>query len=218
MRGSDGPASLRGSRRFGKTLAWGMAASLALHSVAVLAWRAEAGRGPFTGAVGPRAYDSAPAPGDDALEVVNVAAPRAAIEVPPPPTWRPDLDHPELRELVVQDPGLAGRARLTSLVPGSTATGLGDAGSDEGTFRRTLPVPRVIIPEWNAPKQLRGVPIPVRVLVGEDGSTLRVELPEPTPDDRFNRRLLRTYGEMDWIPATRGGRPVREWTQIVLIP
>ncbi|MDT8435436.1 MAG: energy transducer TonB [Gemmatimonadota bacterium] len=222
---SDGPRTAAGRhrRRYRRALAAGLAASVLLHGAVLLGWRADRLPPGATTAAGPRSGDALAAAGSGALQALAVSVP-PRIEIPSPPAPLPVLDAPEIefRE-PVESPSLAlGKldgGRSAAGPPGlAGATGRGDGGADAaGRRRNTVPEPRVIVPDWDAPRALKGMRVRLRVLVDERGRAVDVVLDPPTPDDGFNRRLIDTALGMDFRPALRDGRPVRDWAVITRV-
>jgi hypothetical protein len=171
--------------------------------------------------------DAAAAPGGGVMQAIAVAPPQEIV-VPPPPTAVPDLEAPAVE--VRNPPETELQARFADLRNGASfagpgtgpgrleGTGQGDGGVDaEGRFRLTAPEPRVIVPEWDPPAEVRGTRIQIRVLVSADGRALDVELRPRTPNSGFNRRLVDTYMQMDYKPGRRLGRAITAPAEITLI-
>jgi TonB family protein len=143
------------------------------------------------------------------------------VEIPSPPEPIPVLDAPDVdvsvpTERLSAGVSLARPGGGDAGLPG--ATGRGDGGADaEGRYRNTVPEPRVIIPDWDAPAQVKGMQVRLRVLVDERGRAVDVELDPRTPDERFNRRLIESAMAMEFKPALRNGRPVRDWAVITRV-
>ncbi len=217
----------RNDRRYRRALGAGIAISVAVHAALLLLWRIEAPVSGASVAAGPRSGDPVAAPGGGAMQAIALAELRNT-EIPAPPAPLPSLEAPEVelalpRERMVvagaiERPGGAPGADR-GLAPGLPgAQGRGDGGADaEGRYRNTVPEPRVIIPDWDAPKEVKGLEVRVRVLVDERGRAVDVVLDPPTPDDRFNRRLIDAAMEMEFKPALRNGRPIRDWAVITRI-
>jgi hypothetical protein len=212
----------RNDRRHRIAVCAGLALSLALHAALVLVWRVEAPVAGASVAAGPRSGDPVAAAGGGAMRSIALA-PLRPIEIPAPPRPIPALDAPEVVVSVpterissagsLERPGTAGAG---TGIPGGT--GRGDGGSDaEGRYRNTVPEPRVIIPDWDAPKEVKGLQVRLRVLVDERGKPVDVELDPRTPDEGFNRRLIQSALEMEFKPALRNGRPVRDWAVITRV-
>ncbi|MFQ5889143.1 MAG: hypothetical protein ACE5JR_03715 [Gemmatimonadota bacterium] len=223
MRGSFNASSDRSSGRYRRTLVVGMLASVGLHAAVLALWRGDLWPFPFTVAAGPRAGDAVAAPGGGIMEVIRYA-PLRQIEIPPPPATTPSLEVPEVETRIPQDRPLSAAARFGSLssAPGPGLfgqQGLGDGGEDvAGKFRVTAPEPRVIIPEWNAPKEVKGMQVMVRVLVDRWGRpTGEVELRPITPNRKFNDRLVEKVLRMEYKPAYRYGRPVAAWAEMTFV-
>ncbi len=229
-RARDGrfPSSASGNaRRHRRAALWGLAISLVLHGAVLLLWKADLQPLPGTVAAGLRMGDAAAAPGGGIMQAIALAPPRAIV-VPPPPDEVPDLDAPEVDVRMPQEPQLQARfADMRSGVafpgpddgPGRPdGTGRGDGGAEaEGQFRVTAPEPRVIVPEWDPPAEIKGTTVQIRVLVNADGRALEVELRPRTPNSGFNRRLVDTYMEMDYKPGRRMGRAITAPAEITLI-
>ena len=215
------------SRRYRRRVRIGLAVSLALHVLLFLIWRSDLQPLPGTVAAGPRMGDASAAAGGGILQAIAIA-PQREIVVPPPPERVPELDAPEVEVEMQQESDLQARfADLRSGVaypgPGEgpgrpDGTGLGDGGSEaEGRFRVTAPEPRVIVPEWDPPDEIRGTTVQIRVLVSPEGRALDVELRPLTSNSGFNRRLRETYMRMDYKPGRRMGQPITAPAEITLI-
>jgi TonB family protein len=205
----------------------GLLLSLLFHAALFFAFRSERPRSGASVAAGPRAGDTYSAPGSGALRAITLADVRS-VEIPPPPAPLPSLDAPEVTILETRPPSFAtgelerpgsSAARQSGFVPGLPGgTGQGAGGADaEGRYRNTVPEPRVIIPDWDPPREVKGMRVMMRVLVDERGNPVDVELEPPTPNDGFNRKLIETAMEMEFKPALRNGRPVRDWAVITRV-
>jgi len=205
----------------------GLLLSLMFHVALILAFRSERPVEGLSVAAGPRAGDSGSASGGGALQAIAFAEVRS-VEIPPPPAPLPSLDAPDVTILETRPPSFATgelerpgstAGRQAGLVPGLPGgTGRGDGGSDvEGRYRNTVPEPRVIIPDWDPPREVKGMRVMMRVLVDERGNPIDVELEPPTPNAGFNRKLIETAMEMEFKPALRNGRPVRDWAVITRV-
>jgi hypothetical protein len=215
------------ARRHRRTAVVGFLVSVSLHVGILLIWQSELQPLPSTVAAGLRAGDAMAAAGGGIMQAIAVAPPREIV-VPPPPDEVPELDAPEVEIRTPAEQQLQARfADFSSGVafpgPGTgpgrpDGTGQGDGGADaEGQFRVTAPEPRVIVPEWDPPDEVKGTTVQIRVLVSADGRALDVELRPRTPNARFNRRLVETYMQADYKPAIRMGRAVSAHTEITLI-
>jgi len=215
------------ARRYRRTIFACLALSAALHVLVLLAWRV--GREPLPGTVaaGPRMGDAAAAAGGGILQAIALAPPREIV-VPPPPDQVPALNAPEVEVQMPQESQL--QARFTDLRSGTAfpgpdegpgrpdGSGRGDGGTEaEGRFRVTAPEPRVIVPEWDPPAEIKGTTVQIRVLVSAEGRALDVELRPRTPNAGFNRRLVETYMGMDYKPGRRMGQPITAPAEITLI-
>ena len=178
-------------------------------------------------AAGLRTGDASAAAGGGAMQAISLASARSTV-IPPPPAPLPSLDAPEVVPVEAETPVLAsGMLERPGSSPGQNpgfvpgvpgGTGTGDGGTDaEGLYRNTVPEPRVIIPDWDAPKEVKGLRVRMRVLVDERGNPIDVELEPPTPNAGFNRKLIETAMEMEFKPALRNGRPVRDWAVITRV-
>ena len=217
----------RNDNRHRRAIRIGLVLSLLIHAVVFLAWRAEVIAPGASIAAGLRTGDASAAAGGGAMQAITLAAARS-VEITPPPEPLPSLDAPAVVPVEVETPVLAsGMLERPGSSPGQNAgfvpglpggTGTGDGGADaEGLYRNTVPEPRVIIPDWDPPKEVKGLRVRMRVLVDERGTPIDVELEPPTPNDRFNRQLIETAMEMEFKPALRNGRPVRDWAVITRV-
>ncbi|MCL7971110.1 MAG: hypothetical protein M8866_03325 [marine benthic group bacterium] len=215
------------TRRHRRAAFAGFAISVALHAAVFLAWTTDLQPLPGTVAAGLRMGDAVAAAGGGIMQAIAIAPPREIV-VPPPPEEVPDLDAPEVEVRMPPEPSLqASFSDMRSGVafPGPEAgpgrpdgTGMGDGGTEaEGRFRVTAPEPRVIVPEWDPPAEIRGTTVQIRILVSADGRALDVELRPRTPNAGFNRRLVDTYMQMDYKPGRRMGRPITAPAEITLI-
>ena len=217
----------RNDQKHRRAMRAGLLISLLVHIAIVASFRAERPKEGLTVAAGPRAGDSNAAAGSGALQAIAFAD-VLGIEIPPPPAPLPSLDAPEVTILETRPPSfatgnlerpgsMAGRqAGFSPGLPGGT--GEGDGGSDAaGRYRNTVPEPRVIIPDWDPPSEVKGMRVRMRVLVDERGQAVDVELEPPTPNDGFNRKLIETAMQMEFKPALRNGRPVRDWAVITRV-
>lgn len=204
----------RTARRFRRPLVAGLLGSVLLHAAVVLA----AGRvGPVgTAAPGERA-DRSRRPAErvpaDALRMVNVRAAETEIRVPAPPA-EVRAEPVEVEAAAPREDALAG-ARLAP--PSRGRGGAAETGGPAaGRPADTPPVPRSVLPEWDAPSSVRGHTVTVRVHVDSAGRpTGAVELEPPTPHQGFNDRLTETVRAMRFSPArTAGGRAVAAWAEL----
>jgi hypothetical protein len=222
------PSSASGNARRYRKAAWiGLTLSVLAHIALLLIWKTDLKPLPDTVAAGLRMGDAAAAPGGGIMQAIAIAPPREIV-VPPPPDQVPELDAPEVEVQMPREQQLQARfADLRSGValpgpdegPGRPdGSGLGDGGTEaEGQFRVTAPEPRVIVPEWDPPDEIKGTRVQIRVLVSADGRALDVELRPRTPNAGFNRRLIDTYMKMDYKPGRRMGRPITAPAEITLI-
>ncbi len=218
--------SRRNSVRQRKAWWIGFALSAAVHAVLLFGWRTPAPEGPGSLAAGPRAGDIRAASGGSAMTAIDIRMPQP-IEVPEPPTRRPQLDDPKLavpepdqRVLTASFQGPTGAAmsegRDGSGLP--NATGAGDGGNDrQGRDRRTFPTPRSIIPRWDPPDALKGRRVTFRVRVNEQGEpTGEIEVRPRIDETEFVRRVRDDLLTMDYLPGRQDGRPVTDWAELTL--
>ncbi len=157
--------------------------------------------------------------GGGGMVSVRVSQPRR-IEVPPPPRPVLALDAPEieLREAVPQ----LSADLLPVGIPAPSAGRGGAEGSGEGeggggTDGYVAPVPRSVVPHWDPPGSVRGMEVTVRVFVDATGRPSFVELDPPTPDEDFNRDIVRQVRAWEYRPAQRDGTAVDGWAEITFI-
>lgn len=222
------PSSASGNAlRYRRTALIAFAISAAVHGAVFLLWKSDLQPLPGTVAAGLRMGDASAAPGGGILQAIALAPPREIV-VPPPPEEVPELDAPDVEVQTPPEPQLQARfADMRSGVsfpgrdegPGRPdGQGQGDGGTEaEGQFRVTAPEPRVIVPEWDPPDEIRGTTLQIRVLVSAEGRALDVEIRPRTSNSGFNRRLVDTYMEMDYKPGRRMGRPITAPAEITLI-
>ena len=158
--------------------------------------------------------------GGGGLMAVRVSMPRR-IEIPPPPRPVLAVDMPEIQvreaEIDVASELLPVGAPAPS--PGLGAgVGAGDEGAGGGEGDGYVsPVPRSVVPHWDPPSAVRGMEVTVRVFVDATGRPSLVELDPPTPDEDFNRDIMRQVRAWEYRPALRHGTPVDGWAEIVFI-
>jgi len=218
--------SRRNAARQRKALWIGFAISAAFHGLLLFGWRTASPDGPGSLAAGPRAGEFRAAAGGGELVALAIAAPRP-IEVPAPPATRPQIRDPEIR---VQEPerhlitaslngpsgGSPAEGRAGPGLPG--ADGAGDGGADrEGRDRRTFPTPRSIIPRWDAPRELKGQRVTLRVRVDATGEpTGEIEIQPKLANAGFEKQLRRDVLAMDFLPGRQDGRAVADWAELTL--
>ena len=215
------------ARRHRRTVLIAFAMSAAVHGAVFLIWKSDLQPLPGTVAAGLRMGDASAAAGGGIMQAIALAPPREIL-VPPRPEEMPDFDAPEVDVRMPREAQI--QARFQDLqgggvYPGSDegpgrpdGTGMGDGGTEaEGRFRVTAPEPRVIVPEWDPPDEIRGTTVQIRVLVSAEGRALEVEIRPRTRNSGFNRRLVDTYMQMDYKPARRMGRAVTAPAEITLI-
>lgn len=215
------------ARRHRRTALVALAISAAVHGAVFVLWRADVQPLPGTVAAGLRMGDASAAPGGGLMQAIALAPPREIV-VPPPPEEVPTLDAPDVEVQTPPEPELQARfADMRSGVafpgPGEgpgrpDGEGMGDGGTEaEGRFRVTAPEPRVIVPEWDPPDEIKGTRVQIRVLVSAEGRALDVEIRPQTSNSGFNRRLVDTYMQMDYKPGRRMGRAITAPAEITLI-
>ena len=185
---------------------------------------------PFS-AAGPRALDDEAAAGAMQMLSMSSAPPDAAIP-PPTPVPEPEVEPPEeveiepeaLPEVEVEEPevplpGVGDTDGDDEADEGDAglpeATGQGDGGTtEEGLFRILPASPRgIIFPPRDAPSDVRGVEIEVRVFVDAEGRVVRDSIQfEPRSSDRsFNEDFLERIATWSFRPARQGEEPVASW-------
>lgn len=196
----------------------GMLASVLLHALLLFAWVRPAPE--FERAARPGADPDLPA-GGGGLQALRVSMPRR-IEIPPPPRPILAVDMPEIEipeaEIEVSAELLPVGAPAPSAGRGAgTGPGEGEgAGGGEGEDY-VSPVPRSVVPHWDPPGSVRGMEVTVRVFVDARGRPGLVELDPPTPDEDFNRDIMRQVRAWEYRPALRDGNPVDGWAEITFI-
>jgi len=205
--------------RYRRSLGVALLISLAVHALAFLAWRGAAP--PFEPA---REASSGPAVALDAggaMQAIHATLPRR-VEIPPPPRPKLSPDAPRIEELTLEQAAPAFADAAISF-PGGGAAGRGEsvgtaAGAGGGGDDLRAPYPRALIPQWEAPRDVKGVQVTVRVHVDAAGMpTGEVQLEPPTPNGKFNDLLRRRVREMRYYPARRNGNPVPGWAEITFI-
>lgn len=216
--------SRRNSVRNRKALIVGFSLSALLHAVILFGWRAPGLDLEGSLAAGPRAGDYRAAAGGGEILAIAIAPPRP-IEIPAPPAevLLTDLnvvtDEPERSIQPVELAGPSGGAALISdrsgpgLVGGE---GRGDSGnSAEGSDRNSLAIPRSIVPRIDAPQEMQGMSITIRVEVDARGEPTGAITFEPSiPHAGFERELREDFLGMDYLPASRNGRAVADWMEM----
>lgn len=158
--------------------------------------------------------------GGGGLQAMNVSVPRQREITPPPrPIETVDVPEVEIREIETPQIGgdllpVANPAPLPGIGGGPGAGEGGQGGSGEGYSQ---PIPRSVVPHWDPPGSVRGLEVTVRVFVDATGRPSLVELDPPTPDDGFNREIMREVRGWEYRPARREGVPVEGWAEITFI-
>ncbi len=195
----------------------GLLASVALHLLVLLLWRSSVPPGDYES---PTADDQAPA-GGGGLQAVHVREERSVeIRTPPRPILVADIPVPEVFELdvggLIGGPAPIGAPLPSPGVGSGEGTGSG-SGTGAGTEDYTPPVPLYVVPQWEAPDRVRGLEVTVRVFVDAEGGIGIVELDPPTPDNGFNREIVRQVRRWEYRPARREGASVEGWAEITFI-
>ena len=151
------------------------------------------------------------------LQVMNMVMP------PPRPIERPFIPIPvaiEIEPVEFDMDQAFDESALPGELPGpgeagtDTGDGAGNGGTDgEGSGHNPMPVPRMIIPVVETPRGLRDFDLTVWVFVNELGDVVADStwLQPPSPDRRYNERLISEAAEWTFRPAIRGGVPVAAW-------
>lgn len=218
--------SRRNSVRQRKAWWIGFALSAAVHALLLFGWRSPAPQAPGSLAAGPRAGDVRAASGGSEMTAIDIRMPQP-IEVPAPPTARPQPDDP--RVAVAEPQPRVWTASLSSPTGSSLergnagsgllrATGAGDGGGDRsGRDRNAPPTPRSITPRWDPPDELRGQRVTFRVRVDERGEpTGEIEVRPRVEETEFIRRVRDDLLAMDYLPGRQDGRPVTDWVELTL--
>ena len=158
--------------------------------------------------------------GGGGLRALRVSMPRR-IEIPPPPRPVLAVDMPDIQ---VRDAAIEVSSELLPVGAPAPSAGSGagidpgdeGAGGGEGDGY-VSPVPRSVVPHWDPPGSVRGMEVTVRVFVDATGRPGLVELDPPTPDEDFNRDIMRQVREWEYRPALRDGTPVDGWAEITFI-
>lgn len=199
----------RTDRRFRRPLAAGLLISVALHLAAALAWRGPALE-PERRRGAPRAEGRPAAPPDRTLRAVALEEPDRE-RIPPRPRPVPVATAPEVGPT-------AAASELHRVTLEEPAVGSRSDGADAGAGRAAVrpPVPRSVLPEWDAPDAVRGSSVTVRVHVDSTGRpTGAVELRPRTPSRDFDRRLIRKVRRLRFSPARDArGRPLAAWAEL----
>jgi len=197
-----------------------MATSFVLHALVFLLW---VGDRPTVEGAAPGQRQPKLLAGGGAIELIRVSVPRRT-EIPAPPKPVLAVDVPEIEVMVEElEFSLDGvdllPVGLPAQLPGigdGPGRGQGGEGGDGDGYRS--PIPRSVVPQWDAPRSVRGMEVTVRVFVDADGHpTGIVELDPPTPDAGFNRTIMEQVKTWEYQPARRDGSPVEGWAEITFI-
>lgn len=207
---SERETSPRPGSRFRRPLALGLLASVALHAVLAVVWRGAVLPAPGHPAAARTAAHETRGT-ERALRAVDVRTPARRLPRPPAPV--------EVSAAVdVRMPSAAESSLPRGELERPDGAGPGPPGraGDDGRAAVRPPVPRSVLPEWEAPEEVRGRSVTVRVHVDSTGApTGAVELLPPTPDEAFNRRLVRKVRAMRFTPARDPrGRPLAAWAEL----
>ena len=158
--------------------------------------------------------------GGGGLRSVRVAPPRR-VEIPPPPRPVLAVDAPEI-EIREPAPQLSAELRPVGVPSPGAGRGAGAGGDDDGggagrADGYVAPVPRSVVPQWDPPGSVRGMEVTVRIFVDASGRPGLVELDPPTPDEDFNRDIMRQVRAWEYRPAQRDGSAVDGWAEITFI-
>lgn len=205
------PTTTRPDRGFRRTLAVGLLISVLVHLAVALAWRSSVLEPPSRPPADRSAVPARTAAGG-ALRAVSLRRVETT-EISRRPEPVEAADEPDVRLPRVAE------STLTSGELDRPGTGPAPAEGSSGPAGAPVvrpPVPRSVIPEWDAPASVRGRSVTVRVHVDSAGAaTGAVELVPRTPDEDFNRRLVRKVRAMRFRPARdRRGRPVAAWAEL----
>ena len=211
-------ASVRGRRR--ERAAWwgGMLVSALLHALILFG---PAGRAPEFARLATPGANPELREGGGGLRSLRIAPPRR-VEIPPPPRPVLDVNTPEIevREAVPEistdllPVGVPAPAAGRGAGPGP-GPGEGEGGGGRDGY--VAPVPRSVVPHWDPPDAVRGMEVTVRIFVDAAGRPSLVELVPPTPDEDFNRDIMRQVRAWEYRPAQRDGAAVDGWAEITFI-
>ena len=212
------PAGVSALRRRRDRAAWwgGMLASALLHALILFG---PAGRAPEFARLASRGTNPELRVGGGGLQSIQVSVPRR-VEIPPPPRPVLALDAPEieLREAVPEiSADLLPVGAPAPPAGRGAAAGPGEGEGGGGADGYISPVPRSVVPHWDPPGSVRGMEVTVRVFVDATGRPSLVELHPPTPDEGFNRDIMRQVRAWEYRPAQRDGTAVEGWAEITFI-
>ena len=176
---------------------------------------------PFTevAAAGPEAGDNRAAAGG--LQVMSMVVP------PPRPIERPIIPIPVEIEVEPIEYDMDRAFEESSFLgerPGTgagidTLDGAGNGGAaSAGTGQNPMPAPKHMILPVDTPARLRGFDLTVWVFVTEQGEVVpdSTWLSPPSPDRRYNDRLISEAAEWSFRPAFRNGVAVAAWFRWVV--
>jgi TonB family protein len=200
----------------------GLLVSLLLHLILLLVFQNRPERLTPYAAAGPGFGDPVAAPAGGGMRAI-VLRPPVEIRVPPRPET-PIIEPVEIEEKIEEpvlalsevelpDPGEGTRKgpETGAGLPGGE--GRGDRGNAMSGLRRLIPpTPRgVIMAPLDRPASVRGRKVTVWVFINQAGVVDSVRLDPPTPDEAYNRSLIREAREWVFEPAERAGKAVATW-------
>jgi hypothetical protein len=213
-------------RRDRKIWLTGFVVSVVLHLAVFLFWPTTTLPTPQDTAAGPEMADDRAAQGGLralALADPTVPPPIPVPDAPPPEDLEIEMDavpEIEFEPVELPQPGTGdaddGDDTGDTGLPEATGTGAG-AGGDGEEGRMIPPTVRGAIPPPSNP-DLRGFETVVHVFVDEDGRVVAdsTRLEPPTPDSRFNQRLLDQVADYRFQPARQGDQVRAAWAWIRL--
>lgn len=205
------------ARRRGRAAWWGgMLVSALLHALILFG---PAGRTPNLARPATPGANPELREGGGGLRSLRISPPRR-VEIPPPPRPVLDVNTPEieLREAVPEISADLLPVGIPSPAAGRGAgPGEGDGEGGGSGVSYVSPVPRSVVPHWDPPDSVRGMEVTVRIFVDAAGRPSLVELVPPTPDEDFNRDIVRQVRAWEYRPAQRDGAAVDGWAEITFI-
>ena len=212
--GSRGPspgAAASSTRRDNDARSAGILASVLLHAILVLAWRADVVPPPPGPSASPRLMRMS-------LAIPTVAPPVASTPRPPQlprPVLARTPSNATLGKVSIPPTALPS---LPSIFVESPADGEASPDGEDAGGANARPVPVSILPNWRPPSSAIGMAVVARVLVTASGEASgAVELVPPTPDHGFNRRIAERVSRLEYRPALRDGVPIPDWVEISFV-
>jgi hypothetical protein len=225
------------SRQDRRRLLSGIAASLAIHTVALAVWQASSSTS--EGALGALAHQRPQA--SDPMEFVNFRAPPREESGPPAASGGSESAVPVARvsppalarqssfaqrlsttRVRAQSPNsLAGLASLPGMGDG-VGSSIGDGESDgsgemagNGSAVYIAPRARSILRTWRPPDSVLGTEVLARILTDAAGvPTGPIELLPPTGHRETDDEIVYRVRNLDYWPATLNGEPIGAWAEI----